>query len=72
MTETATTGAALRADVQDYYRAKAAQAQAGQACCGPDSADFGPAQYAAIARARFPTLPCWRAWDAETRPPSPT
>ncbi len=56
MTETAATPAAedLRQDVQDYYRAKAAQAEAGQACCAPDPSAFGPAQYAGIGPGQAP------------------
>jgi arsenite methyltransferase len=41
-------------DVQEYYRAKAAEAEAGQACCGPGGGDFGAAQYADIGPGQAP------------------
>jgi SAM-dependent methyltransferase len=49
VTDTAAADTAALQDVQDYYRDKALQAQAGQqACCGPDAGAFGPAQYAGV------------------------
>jgi SAM-dependent methyltransferase len=56
VTETAATPAAgdLRQDVQDYYRDKAAQAAAGQACCAPDPSAFGAAQYPGIGPGQVP------------------
>jgi arsenite methyltransferase len=49
MTDT-TTGAtgSLQQEVRDYYRAKAAEAESGGACCSPDPSTFGPAAYAEI------------------------
>lgn len=46
---------ALRKEVQDYYRARASDAQAGQACCTrPDSSAFGPASYTDIGPGQAP------------------
>jgi arsenite methyltransferase len=41
-------------DVQHYYRAKAAEAEAGQACCGAGDGDFGSVQYADIGPGQAP------------------
>jgi SAM-dependent methyltransferase len=55
VTDTATPAAGdLQQDVQEYYRAKAAQAGAGQACCAPDQTIVGPAQYADIGPGQAP------------------
>ncbi|MEC4015437.1 methyltransferase domain-containing protein [Streptomyces sp. H27-D2] len=49
MTETsADTAGQLREDVRAYYRAKAAEAESGGACCSPDPDTFGPAAYSGI------------------------
>jgi arsenite methyltransferase len=45
MTETA---GRLQDEVRDYYRAKAAEAEASGSCCAPDPNKFGPAAYADI------------------------
>jgi SAM-dependent methyltransferase len=45
---------ALREEVRDYYRAKATEAQAGQACCRPDSSAFGPASYTGVGPGNAP------------------
>ncbi len=49
MTNSTTTNARrLQEDVRDYYRSKAAEAEAEGACCSPDPSTFGPAAYAEI------------------------
>ncbi|MFE0458280.1 methyltransferase domain-containing protein [Kitasatospora sp. NPDC058965] len=47
MTDTTTAGQ-LQEEVRAYYAAKAAEAEAGGACCSPDPNTFGPAAYAEI------------------------
>lgn len=42
----------LRQEVEDYYRAKAAQPR--QECCAPDPGPFGPAQYASVGPGEVP------------------
>lgn len=44
----------LREEVRDYYRTKAIEAQAGQACSRPDVSAFGPASYTDIGPGHAP------------------
>jgi arsenite methyltransferase len=51
---TVVTDGRLQAEVRDYYRSKAAEAETGGACCSPAPTTFGPAAYADIGPGHTP------------------